>query len=1147
MVGIEVTAKNSGTSALTTAFTNEDGIYTIPNLFPGAYSVEFKKDGFKSVRYPSITLESTQAAQLNASLQVGAVNENITVTADAPVLDHENVAIGTNMRGDVVTDLPMSIYNGGRFVENFAVAITPGYSPISSPYGAVVNGGQWFTKDYTVDGTSATSSIPGDSMETGPSMEAVQELQAQTSGLDAQSAITSGGVMSFNLKSGTNKFHGSAFGYGHNELLDANTWTNNNEGKPKTKARAWDYGGSLGGPIIRDRTFFFGTFERYTQSDFRLGGFSAFVPTSDFLGGDFGALLNTNVILGTDTHGNTIYQGAIFNPSDPGAVFVGNKIPTTMFSKVAQKIVAIYQKSYAPERSGLNNNNRAPLNNSPAQTPNQAVIKIDHNLRNSDRLSGSWIYDHRPRTLVDSGGVWEAGTTDGGPLSNARLQKVSSYEFRVSESHTFSSRLLNVFNETYNWYWNGGGPASTGTNWASQLGFKNTGANNFPLISFGGAVNGRDTTFIGNSWQGNFTGATIITGDTLTWAKGRHSFTFGGEFRAYQVNSHAGSGALNFNFTPNTTDGGYTGKAGFGFASFLLGDVTTAGQTTPFDLYGRRKALSLFAQDSYKVKRNLTLNLGLRWGAAFRYHEKYGHWANYDLNAIDPTLGIPGTLVFAKNGGDSFETKEYWSNFGPQVGFAYSPWNKWVFRGSFGIVYLPPSAPYFNGVPNGFAPGFKGTNSANTAFKWDGGYPGVFKPGNKNVDPSALFPLVNVDPHALRAGYSDAFNIGAQYELTPNMRVEVAYVGNRGHRLPDAALAWNEPSASTFLSVVNANPGMNPYNDYIFCATKGAPVTGQGVVGITCPFNNFYGPALATIAPNPQVANWSASYYFYYDLNYVGLPRGQSYYDSMLIDVVKRTGRGLTMDINYTLSRQEGNSFSAQQEYNGYYTVVQDFGNLGQSAHTLTSYDQKHIVKGFIAYELPFGKGRRWLSNQGRVVNAIVSGWTMSGLVLYTSGQPFRASVNNPYYPLWGNFYPNFNLSGFTGPGDPSKYQAGPCGQPGLPACLFYLPQSIASSPIPSDPTKSPVLLGNGPAAISALRCPGFANENASILKYFSMGSEGQYKLSFRTEFYNLFNRHTYVINGCGYGSQVGAPNFAQVVGVNDNPRTGQFAVRFTF
>lgn len=1173
MAGVEVSAKNLGTSVETTTVSNTDGIYSIPNLFPGAYSLEFRKTGFKPLTFRSVTLESTQVAQMNTTLQVGPVTETLTVTTDAPVLDRESAAIGTNMKGDVVTDLPMSIYNGGRFVENFAVAITPGYSPISSPYNAVINGSQYYTKDYTIDGTSATSSIMGDSIESGPSMEAVQELQAQTSGLDSASAITSGGVMSFSLKSGTNKYHGSGFGYGHNELLDANTWTNDNQGLPKAKARAWDYGGSLGGPIFKNKTFFFGTFERYTQTDFTLGGpgQGSFVPTTAFLGGDFSALLGSTLC--TDpTNGNVgncgqpdgsgtfsgainvkndagqtvpVQAGMVFDPTT-GNQFTGNIIPSTSFSTVAQKIIAIYKKDYAPQASGVSAPNISlPLNNSPAQTPNQAVIKIDHTLRDKDKLSGSWIYDHRPRTLVDSGGVWQAGSTDGGPLSAARVQLVYSDGWRVSESHTFSPTLLNVFNETYNWYWNGNQPAFSGTNWAQTLGLGNTGANNFPKISFDSppqGINAQSATFIGNQSQGYFTGANIITGDTLSWTKGRHSMSFGGEFRAYQVNSHTGSGALAFSFTNNITGqpaASFGPFVGYGFASFLLGEATNANETTAFDLYGRRKALALFAQDSYKVTPRLTLNYGLRWQYVFRYHEKYGHWADFNPEVIDPTTGLPGALVGATNGSQSFERKEYWDDFGPQLGIAYSPWNKWVFRGSFGLVFLPPAEPYFNGVPNGFAPQFAGTNQVGTPFNWDAGYPGTFQ--LKNV-PQDFLVLTSVDPHALMGGFSEAFNFGVQYELTPNMRLEVAYVGNRGHHLPDTALAWNESSAATFLNLVRSNPGngttipaINAFNDYVCSPADAAKY------GIPYPYPGFCGPALAATAPFAREAADSINSFFGFPtLAYVGLPIGQTSYNSMVIDVVKRTGHGLTMDLNYTLSRQRGDTYTTQTEGNNFYTLVQDFSNLSPVANSLTNYDQEHVVKGFVSYELPFGRGQRWVANQNRVVNAVVGGWTVAGLVLYASGQPFQATAPNPYYPLWGNFYPNFNLSGFTGSSDPRKFQVPQPNQP-VPAADFYMPASVASAPGYGQ-------FGTGPLDLSALRCPGNANENASILKHFSMGSEGQYRLQFRVEYYNLFNRHTYNINGCsGNKSQIGSGNFGEIFGVNNNPRTGQFAIRFTF
>lgn len=1177
IVGVDVTAKDLGTNVVTGAVTNADGIYTILNLFPGEYSIEFKKAGFKEVVQPSVTLISTQVAGINVTLQIGAATETVTVSEQAPVLDSENAAIGTNMNGAVVADLPLSIYGGGRFAETFAVMLTPGYSPISNPWTAVINGTQNFTKDYTVDGTSGTASIRGDSMETEPTMEAIQELQAQTSGLDAASAITAGGVMNYTLKSGTNKFHGSLFGYGHNEFLDANTWTNNLTGAPRTKARAWDYGASLGGPILKDKLFFFGAFERYTQNDFTLTNYGVSVPTTLMLNGDFSELLGnaqckdsggkmgdcgtsngnggtySTAVTVQNKAGQTVplQKGMIFDPAtctSPGTncqQFTGNVIDTPI-SSVAQKIIPLYQKYYAPEQAGLSGNERFPSSNSPSQFPYQVVAKLDYNLRSNDKLSGSWIYKHQSRTLIDSGGVWAYGSNDGGPLADSRIQGVKSSQFRVSEAHTFSPNVVNVFNETYNYYWNGSNPAPGGGDWASQLGFASTGRNNFPVVNFGGAVNGYGITKIGDQWGGFFASGDLITGDNLTWTKGRHTFSFGGGFWAYQVNSHVGDGIYTFNFLPNTTDGGYTNIAGFGFASFLLGDVMKANQSTPLPLYGRRKALDLFAQDSYKVTSRLTLTAGLRWQYAFRFHEKYGHWANFDLNQIDPKYGYPGKLVFANGGGDSFEKKEYWDGFGPQIGFAYSPAKKWVVRGSFSLTLLPARPPEYDGVPDQFAPQFQGTNSYNKPFNWDSGYPGVFVPGSTSIDPGSFFGLVATDPHALMPAFTDTYNFGVQYELPHDMRLEVSYIGNRGHHLPDTALAFNEPSGSKFLQVEKDNPGLVPYGDYSSWqyqgCTKGGPMYngygyGTPYVGLTCPWTGYTGPALAAIAPSPQLAYWSTAIEYFYDAYYVGLPLGQTSYNSMVVDLMKRAGRGVTMDLNYTYSRQRGDTFTAQQEWNAYYTPVQDFSNIAAAANSLTSYDLTHVVKGYMTYQLPFGRGQRWLSSKGGLLNGLVGGWQVSGLVNYYTGQPFNIGVNEPFYPIWGAFYPNFNSRG--------AHSANPSGFSGT-GIYRYFPLSVATAPVSDN--GSVVGFGSGGSTDGGLRCPGQASENASVLKRLSFGSEGRYQLSMRVEFYNLFNRHYYSILGCG-GTQtkVGDANFAAVTGVNSSPRTGQFGLRFTF
>lgn len=1165
--GVEVTATNLGTGVPTKTVSNQDGIYVLPNLFPGKYSLDFKRDGFQTLSYSSVTLESTQVARMDASLKVSAVKETVTVTSDAPVLDLEKPSEGTNMNGKVVTDLPLSIYNGGRFVENFAVAITPGYSPISSPYGAVVNGGQWFVKDYTIDGTSGTTNIRGDSMEAGPTMEAVQELQAETSGLDAQSAITGGGVMSFNLKSGTNRWHGSSFLYGHNELIDANTWTDDYSGIEKPKERAWDWGGSLGGPIIKNKTFFFAAFERYQQVDFRLNGGSVTVPTTAFLNGDFsgllgGTLCNQSGGVGLCSSGGgtplaEVYNDAgqlvqpqenmIYDPNPPitcptqPCQFTGNIIPTNRISGVSQKVNAFYS-DYAPQFGGISTNARGLLQNTPSQTPNQIVAKIDHNLREQDHLSGSWIYNHRPRTLDDSGGVWEAGTTNGGPLSNGRIQIYRDQQWRASESHTFSPRVLNVLNFTYNFDFNASAPSDPG-NWNSQLGFGDTGANTFPLISFtDNSAYGYNETFLGNTWQGNFSGVNITTGDVVTWTKGRHNISFGGDFNAHQINSRSGSGAFSFDFTYLTTAGPGYPYDGYGFASYLLGQSDKASETVAYNLYGRQKELDLFAQDSYKVTPKLTLNAGLRWNYNFRFHEKYGRWANFDPTVDSTTYGIPGALVFATGGGDSFEKNEYAGNFGPTIGFAYQMLPKTVLRGSYGLIFNPVGVAFYQGVPNGFAPQL-GVNNA-TNFSWDGpngagNYPGVLTTVNSNTDPTLVFPEVTVDPRALRLGYSEAFNFGIEQELTPNLRFELSYIGNRGHRLTDTSLAWNQGPTSTFLRLAQTVPYLQTYYPYV-CSPSDAATYGISYPTYTNPNTaSFCAPLLAAIAPLPQMAASEANYWFYANQLYVGVPLGQSYYDSMVFDVVKRTGRGLAMDMSYTWSRQESDSFSAEQETNGYYTGIEDFSNMRGAAHAVTGYDLANIVKGFVSYELPFGRGRRWLSGENRVINDVVGGWIVAGIVNYYTGQPFEVGAANPYWPLWGDIYPQFNLGGFTGPSSPRKFVPVAPGAT-TPPTNFYMPASVATNPAAGFLPAAP--------AISALRCPGQANENVSLLKDFTMGSEGQYRLSFRTEFYNLFNRHYYYINGCdGSRSSIGAADFGETLSVLDNPRQGQFAIRFEF
>jgi hypothetical protein len=369
--------------------------------------------------------------------------------------------------------------------------------------------------------------------------------------------------------------------------------------------------------------------------------------------------------------------------------------------------------------------------------------------------------------------------------------------------------------------------------------------------------------------------------------------------------------------------------------------------------------------------------------------------------------------------------------------------------------------------------------------------------------------------------------VGAQYAVTRNLKVEVSYVANRGHRLQGSNLAYNEASAGNFFNLVKSGNASVPVCD---------PWT-AGSVGAPYPFSGFCGPAFAAIAPYPQLAQGAAYYIDYPNLYYVGLPLGQSFYDAMVAEVVKRSGKGLTMDMSYTLSRQLGDTFdNLGDSYEVALNGIQDMSNLKEAAHTLSSYDQRHIVKGYATYLLPFGNGHRLLANRGRVLNAVVGGWTVSGLVTYASGPPlsfYSPNIYN-YYPGWAAIYVNYNLGGYKGSGfNPSNFTPATGANP-APSGNSYFPASVVSNPPDGQ-------LGIGPARVGALRGFGIKSEDASLLKYFRFGPEEKYALSVRVEFYNLFNRNTFA----NPNTSVGSPQFGYVTGSTDTPRQGQFGARF--
>lgn len=1134
---VQVTATNDNTNVQTTVRSNGLGLYTILNLPIGQYHVTFAKDGFKTFERKGLTLGVSQVAEINSTLEIGTKSETVTITEDAPLLQTQTTSLSTNLKNDDVADLPLSV-SGSRGLSNFMFAFVPGVE--GNDYDSHIMGSQTKTKEVMIDGTSAVSQIGGYIGESQPPFEAIQEFQVDTTGIRADER-SGGGVFRYTMKSGTNKWHGSGFLFGQNEGLNANSWANKFnlaeclDGKgnftsdichayyDRPTNRMYDYGGSFGGPIIKNKTFFYTALERWTFENTGIGQLGSTVPTTAFLNGDFSALLtnqqlkdgNGNLIF--DGAGNPVYKGAIVDPAT-GNVFVGNIIPTSRFSTVSQKMVDILKQQYQPLNSNLTSNNAMPASNSPWYHILQISTKLDHNFSDKHHVNGSFIWSQNPRLLADQGGVWSAGSTDGGPLANAYNHHVNAPSVRISDSYSISPTVLNVFNATLNRFHNPSSADSQKGNWPSTLGLGDFGygIGNFPIIKFQGvngdqhrsAANGQqvDESQWGSQFNDFYTANTILLGDNVSIVRGRHTMKFGAEFRAQQFNSHGDYGVPTFIFDPAQTAGAWGGNAGFGFASFLLGRANQASVSEPNNLYGRRKGLAFYAQDDIKVTSKLTMNLDLRWDWNGRYHEKNGRWSNFNTTMMNPVTGRPGALEFAKDGSDSFEKKQYWLNFAPHVGAAYQVTPKTVARASFGVFYVPLNLNTWGGVPYGFNPGFAQDNRYMSTFNWDGGYPGQAVDVGK--DPNfTKWGMVSIDPKALMMGNTQQWMVGVQRELSGDMRLDVSFTQSHSYHLQSGYLNGNQPKLADYTAMMQA---------------------GNQWDWITAP--GFAGSRWAWIAPFPTVAaTWGP-------LFYVGTPLGNADYKSMQVQVTKRAKYGLSMQASYNLSQSHGDADNGFSEL-WWAGPLQDVYNLQNERNVISPFDQTHIVKGYVNYDLPFGKGKKFMTSAPTALEAIAGGWTISTGFHYNSGTPMHIGSNN-WYPGINNIYANYDPTCDLKAGSFDNRVYG-----------TYFNTACFSNPENGT-------FGNAPTYISALRSPGFASEDISIHKNIVFGQDGRMKLNLRFDMFNAFNRH-------GFNGPVNNINsdfnpakcdpttescFGTVSGAGGmGGRLGQFGVRFTF
>ena len=1147
--GVEVVAINPATGQIFRVVTNSAGIYNLLNLPIATYDITYSKADYSRVVHDGVAIQVQQKAQINVQLHVGEQTQTVTVTS-APLLK-VNTELGTNMTSEEVSTLPLTAYQG-RDITAFAFAVTP--TVTGTDYQGQIGGSQANTKEVLINGTSADSSRVGHIGEMEPPMDAVGQFQVDTSGISAAAGRTGGGAFLFELKTGTNRFHGTAFGIYANSIFNANSWSNDyfrsyydatdpansatyNTEYAKPTNTYNDFGVSGGFPIWRNHMFLYAALERYHQADFATTEGGVTVPTDAFLHGDFSQLLQTGQpSLGKDPAGNTIYVGAIWNPAT-GNVFPGNIIPQSMLSSVSQSVAAIYEKYYKPTIPGRDTLNYPKLNEvDPEFTQTQLSFNYTWDVKPNNRINSSFIYALRPRynaALQNGTNLWQSGSRDGGPLASGGVQTTISNAYRINDSWTIAPNLLNVASYTFNMFQNKALPLTSiaGNNsWAQQIGLGDyQSVPNFPLTTFSGAPNGVSEVTVGSSRTLHSGGVDYngIVDDTLTWVHGKHIVNIGFEARALGINSNTRGGALHFNFS-QTAGAPLVAKiqslTGFSFADFMLGDVASASKDTQFNQYGRRKEFAFFIEDAYKLTSKLTLDYALRWDIPLAEHVLGGQWSNFTADAPNPNFGsYLGSMKYLTNGGQTFETHSNYTQIAPHVGASYALTPRIVLRGGWGQYYVPLGNNNYGAVPYGSSYGYHTINQvlqksqANLyAFNWDSGYPGQ-EVSSQATDGSSYIPFgpTSVSRDTLTMGYTQNWNVNVQYQFASTWVLHASYIGNIGSKLHDGSLnPHNWPTWSTYSQLYQTGH----IQQFISNSAQAA------ALNIAYPYAGWTGTAYQAIAPYPQVAKTYGPTYFVND------PLGHTAYNAFVAELTKRAAKGLSMNLSYTLARATGNTTDAfvdtYSANNGYqdpyaYKYYSTFPEAGYPPQ---------VVKGFVTYQLPFGRGQRYFKDS-RLSNALFGGWLAGAIVSYQSGAPIAAVHAQTSYPGWSGLWVNvaqnasfkntFKSLDLINLQDPSNQ---------------FVDKTIFSNPPDGQLGNSPVTYGNWHGWASS-------HEDMSLTKRFGMGRDGRYTVSLRGEFFNVFNRHYYG----NPNLNIGGPYFGQVTSVVGNPRRGQVSARFSW
>jgi len=1096
---VKVTVLNVDTGATKELVTNSDGLYDTASILPGNYKVTFTKEGFSKLERGPITLQ-VGVITVNGELKVGRIAETVEVTADIPLLKTESAEQSTTFDAQTMVNLPQvgsSGQNWGPLAQLLPGASgTGGSMPTASgnsgdPGIAIsVNGNLPFYDNFLQDG--ASTNLPISANVDIATFETMQELQITTSTFSAQYGI-GGAVFNQITKSGSNRWHGAGYEYFQSDQLKADAYNFSSTPQPKPFLRYDDYGGAIGGPIFKNKLFVFFNIDRIYDN----GGSAsevATVPTVAMTQGNFTGMPTiydpTSPIVCSGTP--QVCSRTSF-ASENGGV---NAIP----AGVALDTVALAAQKYFP----------AP--NTTGQVPNAAFPGVvvnnfaytSPNLTPFHKWFGRIDYDQSAKNRINF-----SITQSDNPGTNTNFQvcpidcfsgDVDRYQTQVSDFYSVSSHVTNEARFGYtkqgNWfipYTAGGGyPAKLGLQYSKGDVFPSIGVSQTATASGSGASGnvaiccsailqpGTNAIYIENTFQPS---------DIVTMIRGKHILHFGGELLDYQANytpwGNLQSGS--FNFTGVYTQQNNTiGTGGSAYADFLLGDVNSWSATNQPESGMRMKSPQVFVQDDFKVRPNLTLNLGLR----YEYQSGWSEVKN-NLGSFDPTIpnSVSGNLGAMWFAGETSRTtlmqpKNVWL---PRFGFAWTPVGTTVVRGGFGVYALTWSMDDYG---QGVGVGNNSTGSASDSVgitpitQLDG-------PGTNNQTNAPLTYVVTNRSSTAYNGTNVPYNqynlpVAKMYQWTAsverqlgaNMEAEIAYVASHGANLAYPADINQIPAAALATQATQNGGAFNAANT---------------------PF-----PQFGTIQGN--------------------LGASVSNYNSLQLQVNRRFSHGLTFNANYVWSHFLDDQDSAgwggrggTQDYQNAYSPAANYGN--------SNFDVRNALKGSLVYQLPLGKGKSFL-NDNPYLDAFVGGWQTSATMVVHSGQPFTVvdASNNAAADNSGS-----NASQFPNV----------IGDPRISHPTIQNWYNVAAFAQPAASTF-------GDERRNQLVGPDLSEVDFSLGKNFAL-KEG-IGLQFRIDGYNVFNHPSFGLPNTGVSFANGAPtSSSNITSTAIGPRQFQLNARISF